>query len=255
MVEKKSKKGKTKGTNHVDVRSSEDIPLLKDIMDKNKKTIILVYADYCGHCHTYKDNVWNDLISNEKRRHGMASIHYDQMEKTPLANTKVSGYPTVLVLGENKTPMKFKNEETGEEEVDYPESRNKDAMETLLNSEEESSEPETILEPENSVEENSLDLDESSIENRINTPEGAENIVNSVEKEKPSLKPKRGAVVPNYRNDISMEFNENAGEAPTPGRGTAVGGSLYMAMLDSIKPRRKTKRRKNKKVRKSRRRS
>jgi len=258
MVAKKSKK--MKGTNHVDVRSAEDIALLNDIFGKNQMTVVLVYADYCGHCHTYKDNVWNDLVADKNRKHGMASIHYDQLENTPLANTKVSGYPTVLVLGENKSPIKFKNTETGEEEVDYPESKNKENMTHLLNSEDPGSvlsnnaEPVPELEPVNQPNE----LSNSSMEKRQNGI-NAKSIVNSIVKEKGNLKPKKMASVPNYREDTNgetLEFSENAGEAPTPGKGTAVGGSLYRALLESITPtKRHTRRSKAKKGRKTRRHS
>jgi thiol-disulfide isomerase/thioredoxin len=257
MVAKKSKK--MKGTNHVDVRSAEDIALLNDIFGKNQMTVVLVYADYCGHCHTYKDNVWNDLVADKNRKHGMASIHYDQLEKTPLANTKVSGYPTVLVLGENKSPIKFKNAETGEEEVDYPESKNKENMTHLLNSEDPGSVLTNSAEPEpESIAENTNIIDNSSMEKRQNGI-NAKSIVNSIVKEKANLKPKKMASVPNYREDInseSVEFNENAGATPTPGKGTAVGGSLYRALLESITPaKRHTRRNKAKKGRKTRRHS
>jgi len=252
MVAKKSKK--IKGKNHVDVRSAEDIPLLKDIFGKNKMTVVLVYADYCGHCHTYKDNVWNSLVNDKNRKHGMASIHYDQIEKTPLANTKVSGYPTVLVLGEDKSPINFKNKDTGEKEVDYPESKNKENMTRLLNSED----PNSVLQ--NNAEEKTFneinEVTNSSMEQRQNA-NNAKSIVNTIVSEKANLKPKKMATVPNYTEDLNgetVEFSENAGESPTPGRGAAIGGSLYRALLESIKPtKRHTRRSKAQKKRKTRR--
>jgi len=231
--------------NSVDVRSDDDISMLNDILGNNKLTVILIYADYCGHCHKYKDDVWDSLVADENRKNGMASIHYDQLEKTPLANTKVSGYPTVLVLGENKTPINFKNKETGEEEVDYPESKNKENMSQLLNSED----PGSVLanNGKNSTDvvlkkttDEPQEIDNASMEERLNS-ENAEAIVDSIVNKRADLKPKKTASVPNYRNDTN--FEEIAGETPTPGKGMAGGGSLYKDLLESIKPARSHTRR------------
>ena len=76
---------------------------MKDFMAMfNKHTIIivLVHADYCGHCQTYKERVWNNLSSG---KNGTAAIHYDQLEGTPLANAKIKGYPSVIIVRKKAT--------------------------------------------------------------------------------------------------------------------------------------------------------
>ena len=82
---KTKKMGKvfTNGNNSVDVTKTGDIPQLSDILNKNKFIIVLVWADYCGHCHTFKDQVWNKLLANKQRKAGLASIHFDQLVTTP----------------------------------------------------------------------------------------------------------------------------------------------------------------------------
>jgi thiol-disulfide isomerase/thioredoxin len=135
MVAKKgAKTSKLKKTsNSVDVTSAEHIPQLVELLEKNKNKLIvvLIWANYCGHCHTYKEQVWNKLLKERGRKAGMASIHYDQLETTPPEIPKnVSGYPTVLFLGKNNVPMKFKNGET-----EYPDSRNPTKMRSIITSE------------------------------------------------------------------------------------------------------------------------
>ena len=251
MPAKKGKKA-PKSKNHVDVRTTEDVMVLKDLIKKNKLMAILIYADYCGHCHTYMDGIWNGLIEDPSRKNGMASIHYDQLEKTPLANTTISGYPTVLVLGEDKSPMSFKNEETGKNELEFPESRNKEKMSEILNSE-----PETVMsylnEGDMSNYKETLNHDEDSKQKRLNSKNADPNrIISGLNTEKPSLKPKKMASVPDYTNDMlnsqnksigskTLEFIDESGEKP---KGNAVGGggSLYKALMQELNASKKTSR-------------
>ena len=243
MVVKKDKKA-VKAVNHIDVRKAEDIAMLNDILKKNKVTMVLVYADYCGHCHTYKDNIWNNLVTNPNRKNGMASIHYDQVENTPFASTKLSGYPTILMVGKDKVPMKFKNKQTGEEEFDYPESRNMDKMTEILSSVPESTAEDAI---EETAELNSSAKESRSKYNNTNV----DSLINTVKKKKGTLNPKKMATPPSYVEDRLNSQNSNtsinySGEEPTPGKGSAVGGgSLYRALLETFSPKRQTKKRKS----------
>jgi Thioredoxin len=236
-----TKKAKTRkqGKNYVDVRRPTDIPMLENIMGKNKKMIVLIYADYCGHCHTYRDNIWNEFVKNPKRTTGMASIHYDQLDKTDLP--KVSGYPTVYVLGEDKQPMKFKNEQTGEETFDYPESRNKDKMAELLYSDV-------------SEDEETAELDDSAKESRLKTTEGdVDSLIQTAESKKRTLNPKKMPTPPNVNEDMLNSQNINSTEFTNKTEKTVGGGSLYKALLESFSPKRYTHKRRGSKKRESRR--
>ena len=94
----------------LDVRSSSDIPAFEKMLGNGPMAIVLVYADWCGHCDTYKKNVWNPLKSVKGKTMNMASVHYDQLENTSISNAKLEGYPSVLVVGKDKVPATFKNE-------------------------------------------------------------------------------------------------------------------------------------------------
>jgi hypothetical protein len=104
---KKTKMGKIKLP--MDVRDKSQVPAFEEMLKGGPMMVVLVYADWCGHCTKYKDNVWNPLKNIKDRKMNMASIHYDQLENTSLKNSKIEGYPSLLVSGPDKTPATFKN--------------------------------------------------------------------------------------------------------------------------------------------------
>ena len=93
----------------MDVRSSNDIPAFENMLSKGPMAV-LVYADWCGHCDKYKKNVWSPLKSTKNRTVNMASVHYDQLENTSLKDSKIDGYPSLLLVGQDKKPATFNTE-------------------------------------------------------------------------------------------------------------------------------------------------
>ena len=65
----------------LDVRSDSDIPALKDMMGGKGGCMILVYADWCGHCHKYMPFFENELEQIPGRTVNMAKVHYDMQDK------------------------------------------------------------------------------------------------------------------------------------------------------------------------------
>jgi hypothetical protein len=94
--------------------------------------VVLVYADWCGHCHTYKKGTWNNLKSMPNRKIPIAEVNETQLPNTPLKNAKIDGYPSVLVVGNNGKSAEFKDNATGQTTNALPISNNEDAMKTLL---------------------------------------------------------------------------------------------------------------------------
>ena len=95
---------------NIDVRSTDDIASLEKIIKGGPITIVLIYADWCGHCTRFKENVWSKLLKTGHRA-GLASIHHDQLENTSLKDAKIKGYPSVLVVGKDGKPAVFKGED------------------------------------------------------------------------------------------------------------------------------------------------
>ena len=114
MVKKTKSHKITKGKLQapLDIRSKKDIPAFEHMLSSGPMVIVLVYADWCGHCTTYKNNVWTPLKSTPNKMANMASVHYDQLDNTSLRGSKISGYPTVMVVGNDKKPATF-NDESG----------------------------------------------------------------------------------------------------------------------------------------------
>ena len=90
----------------LDVHSKEDIAKAIQQIMKGPVTVLLVYADWCGHCHEMMPH-WDAAAKspgrtvpaiklNEKNTESFNSAlrHVNQNE----SSIHVSGYPTVLVL-------------------------------------------------------------------------------------------------------------------------------------------------------------
>ena len=104
---RQTKKGKL---NPVDVRSKADVGAFEGLLGKGPLTIVLVYADWCGHCQTFKQNMWNEVSSMPDKNLNTASVHYDMVENTSMKNAKIDGYPSLLLVGTDKKPATFKGE-------------------------------------------------------------------------------------------------------------------------------------------------
>jgi len=251
-TKKKGKKGSS-AANSVDVNGAADIPKLVDMLKKNKFVIVLIWADYCGHCHRYKDDVWNKLSSNKNRKAGLASIHYDQLETTPPSiPKKVSGYPTVLFVGKNGKPVEFKDN-SGSNTTEYSKSRDLDEMTRIS----ESDDPESLLE--------GIHQDET-----MNTPpltpeaeeltvdQNPEDVLNSIAANRNNYRPKSKVAAPNIQEDMlnsqgqnkSTSVEKKSMEPATPKSG---GGALYKALVGMFRQRQATRSTKSKRARQTRR--
>jgi len=98
------------GKKTVDVRSKKDVSTLEQTIKTGPITIVLIYADWCGHCTRFKEDVWSKLTDNSHNAK-LASIHHDQLQNTILKDAKIKGYPSVLVVGNDGKPAVFKGPE------------------------------------------------------------------------------------------------------------------------------------------------
>jgi thiol-disulfide isomerase/thioredoxin len=80
---------------YVDVREETQVPEFESMI-KTGPVIVLVYADWCGHCQTFKRNMWDDVASMENKSMNTAAVHYNMVDKTSLKNASIKGYPTLI---------------------------------------------------------------------------------------------------------------------------------------------------------------
>jgi thiol-disulfide isomerase/thioredoxin len=84
-----------------EVRTAEEAKRLEQALkDKDGDALLLIFADWCGHCTTYKP-LWKKLaaMAKAKKANGVltAAVHFDQKDNIPaLKDAKLEGYPTVI---------------------------------------------------------------------------------------------------------------------------------------------------------------
>ncbi len=81
----------------VDMESK--IPELEKILKNGKVTIVLVFADWCGHCHNFQKDIWNPMCDKEAV-HNRVSVRDDMISKTSLKNANFEYLPSVMVVNE-----------------------------------------------------------------------------------------------------------------------------------------------------------
>lgn len=120
----------------VDVRSDTDIEEFENTLRTGPITIVLVYADWCGHCKTYKQNIWSNIVNwrTEQEQNGipmnqLASVHYDQLPNTSQRSVNLDGYPSVLVVGKDGKAATFTK---GKNALPSQTARNLEALKKML---------------------------------------------------------------------------------------------------------------------------
>jgi len=247
--------------NVLDITEPSQFSMLKDLIGKNDTTIVLFWANYCGHCDVYKEKVWNKLKAMPNKKAGLASIHYDQVENSPLSAAKYKGYPSIIRVNKDGTMTEFKDEEGApSNSISTDTANNLEYMKSLVQG----------RSPTGVQGKDIIQKPEDLIENAENEPtppfsEEAEKIRNSMSRK--DLRNSLRSTDP--ANEFVLPPNvERDNDLPTSGKGAAVGGAtggLYQylvsltqknkASTQSHSKKKQTRRRKhglNKKKRRSR---
>jgi thiol-disulfide isomerase/thioredoxin len=91
----------------IDVTNDQQLKELDKRIKMGPMTLVLVYADWCGHCQRFKP-MMEQLEGCKDRSIQTARIRDDMFPKSSLANTKLEGYPSVLLVKESGEVTSFK---------------------------------------------------------------------------------------------------------------------------------------------------
>ncbi len=101
---------------------------------KKGLTIVLVYANWCGHCHTYKPK-FEELQADKNRAVETASVEsefWDEAQKKlNIKNGAIEGYPSVIAVSPEGTVVNFRDSE-GSMTNTVPDHNNMDYMKTIM---------------------------------------------------------------------------------------------------------------------------
>lgn len=116
----------------IDVREEADLEKFSQLTSKHPIVLVFIYADWCGHCQTYKP-IWEKLKATVNRQMPMARMNDSVLSKSPLSNAKISGYPSVVLFGtKDKSLASFTDSESGETNHSIPNIRDETVMTQLL---------------------------------------------------------------------------------------------------------------------------
>jgi hypothetical protein len=232
----KAQSGSMKYDN-IDVKTIEDVGKLVEHIKNNVVTLMLIYADWCGHCGPFKEGIWKKLAGMKNRKVAMAQVNEKMLEhvKNHIPNLKIDGYPTNVLVGKDMTPATMTDAETGEPTNALPNTRDMASMTKLV-----------TADPAEVVANNGLsEINEAPSSSASPTPEantarnnsGNETLEN-VNSGKPLVSAEQSNPVPNPPNvedDLLTASQVTSDEQPRakPNSAATVGGSLYAALLEA----------------------
>lgn len=246
----KSKKSKS-SRKRIDVYSKADVPAFEALLGRGPMTIVLVHAKWCPHCTEFIDKIWNNVPNLPTNTIHTAGVHYDMLKNTSLANAKLEGYPSLLLVGKDKKPAVYKNNEGKEtnampqpesaEElnkmVNTPVNENLGNSNSVNNSNNENSTPSSLKTSSNILSMNNSNSNSSSNSNNSNTNSNnsnsnssntnstnSSNSNSSVKSYKPANM-STNAEPPNAAEDLVTSQQTNKKQ---------MGGGLYKSLLQII---------------------
>ena len=107
----KTRRNKKSKGSVLDVRSSSGVRSFEKLMSKGPLTMVFIKAQWCGACHRFNDEVWNSLTKLKNRNMNLASVDSEMIGQTSLANVPRKFYPTLLLVGKDKKPATFVDED------------------------------------------------------------------------------------------------------------------------------------------------
>jgi hypothetical protein len=131
LVEMPSKTRKLKGTKVLKVDAKHKIPKFEQQIKAGTINFVLVYAEWCGACHRFMDNIWNPMCKG-KARHNRMAVRDDMIKSTSLANANFDYLPSVLIVDEAGQLQSFKTPE-GKDTNAMPTPKSLNDMKKIVN--------------------------------------------------------------------------------------------------------------------------
>lgn len=123
----KTRKLKTGKVLHV--RSPNELMKFNNLIMNGPLTMIFVKKETCGPCQRFQEHVWSPLTQLQNKHMNLATVDSEVYDQTGLP--PVSQYPTLMLVGKDKEPAVFNDQETGEPTNSLP---RKNTLEEDLNS-------------------------------------------------------------------------------------------------------------------------
>lgn len=114
----------------IDIRDASSLNELDKRVSIGPVTLVLVYADWCGHCQHFKPQM-SELENMSGRSVQVARIRDDVFPKSNLSKNKISGYPSLMLVKQNGEAVSFK-EPTGEVTNAIPDYKNMSNMSSIV---------------------------------------------------------------------------------------------------------------------------
>ncbi len=114
----------------VNITNENELGALDKRISIGPLTLVLVYADWCGHCQTFKP-IMDQLENTPGRTIQTARIRDDMFPKSSLQDVPIEGYPSLLLVKNTGEPVKFEKE-NGEVTTVLPEHKNVPQMTAIV---------------------------------------------------------------------------------------------------------------------------
>jgi len=113
------------------VDAKHKIPQFEAQINSGTINFVLVYADWCGACHRFMDNIWNPMCKG-KAKHNRLAVRDDMIKGTSLANANFEYLPSVLIVDEAGELQSFKTPE-GKDTNAMPTPKSLEDMKRIVN--------------------------------------------------------------------------------------------------------------------------
>jgi thiol-disulfide isomerase/thioredoxin len=120
-----------KGYGVIKVSDESQLKEFEEILKKPKVKVILIYAEWCGACHKFMDNIWNPMCG-APAKHERGAISSELVEKSSLAKANYNYLPSVILVNEEGKIQEFSTE-TGEPTHVIPTPKTLDDMKRIVN--------------------------------------------------------------------------------------------------------------------------